>query len=104
MPRPAQPTPGSGPPDSVQRHVAETVAADVVEFDVFAFVAKRIQDGLLGQSAQEQSGRVGLGVAADHHDFLAHFRQGRYRVLRGRRLADAAFAVDCNLSHGLSFS
>ena len=52
MPRPAQPTPGSGPPDSVHRQSPKPVAADVVQVDVLAFFAKRVEHGLLGQPAQ----------------------------------------------------
>jgi hypothetical protein len=102
MPRPAQPTPGSGPPDSVQRVPLVARLQDVVEFDVLALFAKSVEHGLLGQSAQEETGGVGLGVASDHHDLLAHLRQRGHRVLRGGALADAAFSVDCDLAHASS--
>jgi hypothetical protein len=51
------------------------------------------------KAAQQQTGRVRLGVTADDHDFFAHFDQTRHRVLGCGGFADAAFAVDCYLSH-----
>jgi hypothetical protein len=56
---------------------------------------KGIQYRFLGQAAEQQPGGVGLGVAADDHDLLAHLHQAGDGVLGCGGLADAAFAVNC---------
>ncbi len=99
IPRPAQPTPGSGPPDSTQIDIAETDFSDVVEFHVLAFRAKGVEHGLLRQPSQQQPRGIRLGIAAHNHDLSAHFRQTGHCVLRGGGLSDTAFAVNGNLSH-----
>ncbi len=98
IPRPAQPTPGSGPPDSTQSVLPKPVAADVFQLDVLALLAQRVEHGLLRQAAQQQPRGVGLGVAADHHHLLAHLGQRGDGVLGGGALADATFAVDRHLA------
>jgi hypothetical protein len=53
---------------------------------------------------QDQAGGIGLGVAADDEDLLAHLGQGGQRVLAGGGLADAALAVEGDLTqfaHGV---
>jgi hypothetical protein len=53
----------------------------------------------LRQAAEQQARGVGLGIAADDHDLVAHLGQAGDGVLGGGGFADAAFAVDCNFSH-----
>ena len=72
MPRPAQPTPGSGPPDSTHKVFVKSIAADVFQGDVLAFFAERVEHGFLGQAVQQQTRRVGLRIAADHHHLAPH--------------------------------
>ena len=73
--------------------------ADIVQFHVLAFLAQGVEHRFLGQAAEQQAGGVGLGVAADDHDLSAHLRQTGHGVLGGGGFADAAFAVNCHLSH-----
>ena len=84
-PRPAQPTPGSGPPDSTHFDVAVADLHHHLEFQVLhaAGLGGQVHDGVLGLLVQHQAGRVGLGIAADDHDLLLGFRQRRHQVLRG---------------------
>ena len=71
----------------------------IIQVHVFAFFPQGVQDALLGQAAQQQAGGVRLGVAAHHHDLPAHLGQTRHRILSGGGLADAAFAVNRDLTH-----
>ena len=99
-PRPAQPTPGSGPPELDAANVAEADLHDVLEFEVLdaAGFSGEAQDGVLRLGVQDESRRIRLGVATDDEDLLVHRGEGREGVLRGGRLADAALAVKCDLS------
>jgi type II secretory pathway component PulK len=98
-PRPAQPTPGSGPPDSTQLDVLVADLHDVFELEVLDAAGRRrqAQDGVLRLGVQDQAGGVRLRIAADDQDLLPHLGQRRQGVLRGRRLADATLAVKCDL-------
>ena len=99
-PRPAQPTPGSGPPELDAGHAAEAGAQHVLQFEVFdgARFRGQMKDSLLGFRVQDQARGVGLGVAADDQDLLAHLGEGRDGILRRRRFSDSAFAVKRNLT------
>ena len=55
---------------------------------------------VLGLGVQDQTGGVGLGVAADDHDLLAGLGEAGDQVLGGGGLADTAFAVDGALTQG----
>jgi len=81
------------------QRVAETAVADVRQLHVLAFLAERVEHALLRQAAEQQARGVGLGIAADDHDFLAHLGQAGDGVLRGGGFPDSAFAVDCDFSH-----
>ena len=60
-----------------------------------------MQHGVLHFAVQDQAGRVRLGVAADDQNFLTHLGQSGQGVLGGRRFADAALAIECDLTrHG----
>ena len=73
---------------------------DLFELEVLdaAGFGGQAQDGVLRLGVQDQAGRVRLGIAADDQDLLPDLGERRERVLRGRRLADAALAVKCDLS------
>ena len=59
---------------------------------------RQTEDGVLRLGVQDQTSGVGLGVATDDEDLLAHFDQGGQGVLGGCRLPDAAFTVECDLT------
>ena len=94
-PRPAQPTPGSGPPEFDAADVAVADLHHLFDFEVLdaAGIRRQAQDGVLRLGVQDQAGRIRLRIAADDQDAMAHLGQRRQRVLRGRRLADAALSV-----------
>ena len=99
MPRPGAAHAGFRAAGLDAEAVAETVAADVRQFNVLALLAERVQDAALRQTAEQQSRGVSLGIAADDHHFLAHLGQPGHGVLGGGGLADAAFSVNCHFSH-----
>ncbi len=84
--------------------VAEAARPDVLQIDVVAFLPQRVENRFLRQPSQQKARRIRLRIAADHHYFLAHFGQGRNRVLRCGGFADSAFTVDGNFSHSGSVS
>jgi hypothetical protein len=53
----------------------------------------------VGETAEQQARGVGLGIAANDHDLVAHLGQTGHGVFGGGGFADAAFSVDCNFSH-----
>jgi hypothetical protein len=105
-PRPAQPTPGFRAAGLDATDVAVADLHHVFELQVLhraGFGGQR-EDGVLRLGVQDQAGRVGLGVAADDEDLLAHLGQGRQGVLAGGGLADAALAVEGDLPKFCHFS
>jgi hypothetical protein len=56
-----------------------------------------MEHGGLRLGVQDETGGVGLGVAADDQNLLAKLNERRERVLRGGGLADAALAVKRDL-------
>jgi len=54
----------------------------------------------LCETAKQQTGGVGLGIAADDHHLLAHFGKAGDGVLGGGGFANATFAIDRYFSHG----
>ena len=82
--------------DALEAHLDHLVVGDFFR----PLFSQHVHQGFLWLAAQNQTGRVGLGVAAVDKDLLAvEVGHGRGRVLGGGRLADAALAVDCDLSH-----
>jgi hypothetical protein len=88
-PRPAHPTPGSGPPDST--HLMLQVLDG-------AGSGGEAQHGVLRFGVKDQARRIRLWVAPDDEDLLIELDQRGERVLGGRRLADPSFAVKRNLT------
>ena len=98
-PRPAQPTPGSGPPDF---RAFDALVADlhhVFEFQVLdgARFRRQGEHRVLHLGVKDETGGVGFGIAADDQDLLADVDEGGERVLRRRGFADAALSVECDL-------
>ena len=99
IPRPAQPTPGSGPPDSTHTTPEKPVRRMILQVHVFAFFPQGVEDALLGQAAQQQAGGIRLGITAHHHYLAAHLGQTRHSILSGGGLADTTFAINRDLTH-----
>src|SRR4051794_14967411 len=72
----------------------------VIELEVFnrTGFGGQAQHGVLQLGVEDQAGRVGLWVAANDQDLLAKVDQGSERVLRGGGFADAALAVESDLT------
>jgi hypothetical protein len=80
--------------------VAVASFEDILELQVLdgAEFTNLVHDGRLGLGVQDQAGRVGLGIAADDENPLAEGGESGHGVLGGGGFADAAFAVDCDLT------
>jgi hypothetical protein len=80
--------------------IAVTDLQDIFQLQVLnrPFFPHQVHHGILRLGVQDQAGRVGLGVATDDHHLLAEVGQAGHGVLGGGGLADAAFAVDCDLT------
>ena len=99
-PRPAQPTPGSGPPelgalDALVADLEHVLELEVLDRTGFGGEA---QHRVLHLGVEDETGGIRFGIAADDQDFLPEIDERRERVLRRRRLADAAFSVECDLA------
>jgi hypothetical protein len=94
-PRPAQPTPGSGPPDSTAADAVEADADHLFRLEVLdqTFLRRHLQHRELRFRIEDEAGGVGFGIAADDENLLAHLGQRHQGILRRRRLADAALSV-----------
>ena len=99
-PRPAQPTPGSGPPDSTQRMPREPDLEHVLELEVLHRAGRggQAEDGVLSLGVEDEAGGVGLRVAADDEDLLPELDERGEGVLGGRGLPDPSFTVKCDLT------
>jgi hypothetical protein len=96
MPRPPQPRPTSGPP---KLHGEDAVAleADVADLHFLArelLLGGGLDDGGAGLAAEEEGGRVALGIAADQQHALALLGHHVGEVGEREALADAALAID----------
>ncbi len=96
MPRPPQPRPDLGPAE-LHREDAVALEADVADRDLLAgelLLRRGLDDGRARAAAEQQRGRVALGVAADQQHLLALLRHHVGEVGEREALADAALAVD----------
>ena len=92
MPTPRAAHAGFGAAGLDTEAVAETVAANVRQFNVLALFAEGVQDVPSRQTAEKESRGVSFGIAADDHHFLAHLSQPGHGVLGGgREVRDGAF-------------
>ena len=71
-PRPAQPTPGSGPPDSTQRMFRIADLHHVFDFEILdaARIRGQAQDGVLRLGVQDEARRVGLRIATNDQNAM----------------------------------
>ncbi len=84
---------------AAQLHGEDAVAleADVADRDLLAgrlLAGRGLDDRRAGLAAEEQRGRVALGIAADEQHALALLRHAVAEVGEGEALADATLAID----------
>ena len=87
-----------------EKHAADPLRDHPLERELGTVVrAQKVEHRFhLGASAQELR-RVGLRVAADEHHLESHFGERKRNVRGGRRLSDAAFAVEGKAEHRTGF-
>ena len=98
-PRPAQPTPGSGPPELDATDVEIADLHDLFDLEVLDAARRsgEAEDGVLRLGVKDEAGRIRLRIAADDQNAVTQLRKRRQSILGRRRLADAPFAVKRDL-------
>ena len=83
--------------------IAVTAATDIFQFKILngTELADLVHNRILGLGVQDQAGRVGFRVTTDDQDLLTEGGETGHRVLSRSGFADAALAVDCNLTQFL---
>ena len=73
---------------------------DILEFEVLdrARLGGEAEHRVLHLGVENETRGIGLGIAADDENLLSEIDESRERVLRRRRLSDAAFAVEGDLA------
>ena len=98
MPRPAQPTPGSGPPDFHTAHALEADLFKVRKLEFGFVVANGIKHGFLVEATEQESRRVCLGVATNNENMFTLFYKACGQVLGRCRFTNAALTINSDLT------